>query len=138
MCHYDSNNVIINEDEALINVYNKINSTETDFPCHTNSSTDNILSPILVCDRSIFCRGNLILHEKRNKNVKNTIFLCFSSVGWSDQGDSWQIKPSRTFLMYRCYKQIISEFKPTFLCFICLGVTQMSIFYTHCVIMTQI
>ena len=37
------------------------------------SFTKNSLSPVPVSDWLIFCWGNLILHQKRNKNDKYTI-----------------------------------------------------------------
>ena len=44
-------------------------------PILTYSSTDNFLSPIWVFHWLIFCCGNSILHQIRNKNDKNTKFL---------------------------------------------------------------
>ena len=41
----------------------------------TYSSVDNFGPSILVSDSSIFCSGNLILHNKRNRNNKNTNFM---------------------------------------------------------------
>ena len=44
-------------------------------PILTYSSTDNFSSPISVFYWLIFCCGNSILHQIRNKNDKNTKFL---------------------------------------------------------------
>ena len=41
----------------------------------TCSSIDNFLSSILISDCLIFCCHYFILHQKRNENHKNTIFL---------------------------------------------------------------
>ena len=41
---------------------------------YTYNSTDSAGPPIHTSDWLIFCCGNLILHQKRNENDKNTNF----------------------------------------------------------------
>ena len=54
-------------------------------PYSANSSTNNFLSPIPISDWLIFCRGNLMLHKKKEMKItKHKFFEHFFNILYSE------------------------------------------------------